>query len=98
MTPEDRSFYNDLKNKLGEIDEVKSHFPYPIFDKIDFNFIIPKLPLCENLYNSDYYGYFPKEVLNETGYEELLWKLKTYSKPLIDEFKKLDKKYSELQQ
>lgn len=98
LTPEDRSIYNELKNKLGEIDEVKSHFSYPILDKIDLNFIIPKLPLCENLYNGDYYGYFPREVLNETGYEELLWKLKTYSKPLIDDFKKLDKKYSELQQ
>jgi len=94
LTREDKYIYNDLKNKLGDIDEAISYFPWPMSEKITSDFEIPKLPLYDNLYEGDYYGDLPDDILNETSFEELMLKLVAYSKPIMDQFIALNEKYS----
>ena len=95
LTISDRILYNEIKNKLFELSEIKMYFPTPILKIIDESmFSIPKLPLENNLFDmSDYFGVLPLDILQEENYQEFLDKFVSYGKQVIDEFEQLDKKY-----
>ena len=95
LNKSDRHLYNETKNKLSELSEIKGYFPMPFLKNINKSmFLIPKLPLENNLFNmSEYYGDLPLDILQEENYQEFLVKIVSYGRQVIEEYDQLDKKY-----
>lgn len=91
LTPEDKHIYGDIKNRLSEVDDVTSHFPYSPFKHTEFE--IHELPLRKHGFYENSFYEIPSEILDEDNYSELLVKIENYIKPYINRFILLDKKY-----
>lgn len=95
LNKEDRSLYFDIKNKLLEIEQVKSHLIEPKFAKfLQIDTTLKNLPLSNSLFNyEEYFGDLPNEILTETAYKEFVDIFLIYTNKIILEFEALNKKY-----
>lgn len=97
LSKEDKKQYNQIRNTLLLIDEIKSNFPMPFLKEYGVRYSeLPELPLKGNMFESSDYEYvdLPSNLVDESSYQEFLAIFISFGEKVISNFQTLNEKYS----